>query len=856
MSENVLASVTEAAEKAISLPNNEREALDLYHDFKKEIPKHVYYVDPKEYTTGRAILEAPPEVQIALLIELVKRNDAYGVFGQVYSSLIARKLPWTAESIEKFLHLAHSGQMYYYYYNSLLRPVERFIKEGNALTLKTLQTLRDMRDLCKKGGDAEVRKIVARITEFLGESTTAQPDRGETWADKALADLAAMTLEQQQAWSTLFAYALVAEGSKPTAKWREEGKRLVEAVGEETFDTHVASWFSVVTSPAVLTEHHNMNGYEYNTHNSTGSDANIGMLKGLAWLCSDRAASAQQKNLVRALGKLILGCIKKIPGTGPWGVRAASAGVVALTEIGTMDAVAQLGLLKTKVTFRTVLNAIESGLEAAAKKAGVTKADLEDMGIPAYGFDTSGVREENFGDCKVIATLSDTGDIGIEWFGANDKPVKAPPAEVKKNFAAELKEFKADMDAAAKTVTAQKVRFDGFYLPERVWKFSDWQERFGTHPLVSNIAYRLIWHFTNGTHKAQGLYNSATGKFEEVNGNPIDWLDENTEVRLWHPIGFSADEIIAWRNCLQERRITQPFKQAYREVYILTEAELRTQTYSNRFAGHLLKQHQMNALAALRGWKNALRLMVDDEYPPASKTYPELGIRVEYWIEGAGDDYGTHTTDSGTYLYLTTDQVRFYPIDAPENTAHAGGGRYEPSRWRNQAPNRDPLPLTEVPAILFSEAMRDVDMFVGVCSVGNDPTWRDGGVLGSFGEYWSDYSFGDLSATAQTRRTVLEKLLPRLKIAAQCELTDKFLVVRGSIRTYKIHLGSSNILMEPNDQYLCIVESRGLGKPNAGTQFLPYEGDQRLALILSKAFLLAEDTKITDETITRQLTLV
>jgi hypothetical protein len=35
--------------------------------------------------------------------------------------------------------------------------------------------------------------------------------------------------------------------------------------------------------------------------------------------------------------------------------------------------------------------------------------------------------------------------------------------------------------------------------------------------------------------------------------------------------------------------------------------------------------------------------------------------------------------------------------------------------------------------------------------------------------------------------------------------------------------------------------------------FLPFEGDRTLAIILSKAFLLAEDTKIKDETIIRQI---
>ena len=35
--------------------------------------------------------------------------------------------------------------------------------------------------------------------------------------------------------------------------------------------------------------------------------------------------------------------------------------------------------------------------------------------------------------------------------------------------------------------------------------------------------------------------------------------------------------------------------------------------------------------------------------------------------------------------------------------------------------------------------------------------------------------------------------------------------------------------------------------------FLPFEGDGTLSVILSKAFLLADDTKITDPTIISQL---
>src|SRR4029453_18397361 len=121
--------------------------------------------------------------------------------------------------------------------------------------------------------------------------------------------------------------------------------------------------------------------------------------------------------------------------------------------------------------------------------------------------------------------------------------------------------------------------------------------------------------------------------------------------------------------------------------------------------------------------------------------------------------------------------------------------------WRRTgAAPVEPLPLTDIPPLVLSEVLRDVDLFVGVASVGNDPTWQDGGPGGRYRDYWTRSSFGGLGETGRTARgAIVERLVPRLKIANQCTLTERFLVVRGTLRTYKIHLGSGNILMEPND---------------------------------------------------------
>ena len=97
---------------------------------------------------------------------------------------------------------------------------------------------------------------------------------------------------------------------------------------------------------------------------------------------------------------------------------------------------------------------------------------------------------------------------------------------------------------------------------------------------------------------------------------------------------------------------------------------------------------------------------------------------------------------------------------------------------------------------------------------------------------------------------MLRDLLPGLSIADRCRLDDRFLVVNGKLRTYRIHLGSSNIRMESNDQYLCIVQDH----QNAGSRVrLPFEGDDMLSLILSKAFLLAEDDQIKERSIVSQI---
>jgi hypothetical protein len=705
--------------------------------------------------------------------------------------------------------------------------------------------------------------LIRKLRAVIGWEPRLELERGEAWSDAAIRDIEALDPSLRSAWIALISHCRMAYTSKPGLTWMKRGRSLLEAVGHAEFASRLLVWLPLVDRPR--TAPFPANPYRRYIQNCM-IDIHMDVLRGLCWL----APSVEDRDLPRGLGKLALTAYRKAPGVGPRAIKVGHAAISALGMCsgGAVEAaIAQLCMLQIKVKFGGGQNAIEKALNAAAERAGLPRNEIDELGVPSYGLSDVGVREEDFGTHVAKLTVTTGTPPELLFFKRGDdgtvsgKGSKSVPAAVKASHAEDLKELKAAAKDIAAMLPAQRERIDGLFLEDRTWAWGVWRERYLDHPLVGVVARRLIWRVRDA---ADAPWRSITWldghELVDVDGNPSPPIGSAAQVRLWHPIEVDVEEVLAWRRFYESRAVRQPFKQAHREVYVLTDAERRTATYSNRYAAHILKQHQFNTLCALRGWKNRLRLMVDDEYPAPSRTLGASGIRAEFWIEGVGDDYGTDTNDVGVFHYLSTDQVRFYRADAPAAMAHAGGGAYEqrlhtdgdaPMRGEIIHPEYVAQPLETIPPLVFSEIMRDVDLFVGVGSIGNNAQWQDGGPENRFREYWWNYGFADLSASGEGRRDLLERLIPRLKIASKCSFEGRFLVVKGQIRTYKIHLGSGNILMKPNDQYLCIVPDSN--RSTAGNVHLPFEGDRMLSIILSKAFMLAEDDKIIDDSITRQI---
>ena len=453
---------------------------------------------------------------------------------------------------------------------------------------------------------------------------------------------------------------------------------------------------------------------------------------------------------------------------------------------------AALAALQTRSKNRSIRKRVDAALAAMAARGGLAPSQLLERTVPTFGLDQPGRSSTVLGEHVAELALQGEGlTLSLATSGA--RRLASVPAAVKAGHAAELARLKAVVKDAKKALPIERARLEGLLAVEGTWDRAEWERLYLRHPVTGHVARRLLWDFGDGRRwetARPGTDADAVGAGEALPTGPV--------VRLWHPIRATTDEVAGWRSALVRDEVRQPFKQAYREVYRLTPAEEETAEYSSRFAAHVLRYPQAAAL-----------------------------MRAVFYYDLVEQD----ADRCGTPALCTTDQVRFETL--------AGNG-----------PER--VPLADVPPLVFTEAMRAVDPFVAVTSIAADPEWIDRGTERRFDVYWREFGLGELSESAVTRRAALERLFPRTRIADRCEVTDRWLVVRGNVGSYRIHIGSGNVVMEPDGTYLCIVPSRRTDLTEK--LFLPFEEDGgRLSVVVSKAFLLAADERITDPTILGQM---
>jgi Domain of unknown function (DUF4132) len=704
-----------------------------------------------------------------------------------------------------------------WYAGELLRVVEGMLRRtvgpvarGDA-AVSAIRALVDSVDRRRALSAVDRSAVRTRLLKLLppvdsGTVDTSVIVPGDGWATTVLPHLATLTDGTGEVMA-LLRHLAAATGSKPTRAWLAASQELLEPSPARAVLRQLLERLTDAEPVTTATR--------WGTLPIVVDERNADVTRAAVWA----TIGLRERWVVATLQRLAHRAIHSSGLTG-WvvGDKVPNACIVSLGQIGGAEASAALQHMQDRTTHNGFRKRIAKALTVAATVSGLTPGQLAERTVPTGGLSEDGTVEIVAGTLTARASVDDDLKVWVHWAAPSGRAAKPPPDAPK----ADLQPVRRQVKELRDTLGAQRRRVEGLLAVDRRWDLADWRRDYLDHPITGRLTRRLIWRVIDGAGATVTGIPTTAGAVRTLDGEAP--MPATGMVALWHPATAGTDEVGAWRSWLLDHAVRQPFKQAFREVYLLTPAEQGTGIYSNRFAAHVLHYQQAYALFKQRGWiANYLGPYDGGYHGQARHDFPDAGLTAVFEHFQADAEAG-----QGGVELCSTDRVWFFrTVDRAKQAA----------------------PLERVPSLVFSEAMRDVDLFVGVSSIALDPNWADRGD-DPYYEYWLHASFGPLSATAEVRRDVLARLLPKTKIADRVELGDRYLRVRGSRGTYKVHLGSANILIEPDDRYLCIVPA------NAGRTrrvMLPFEGDEVLSAILSKALLLAADDKITDPTILRQL---
>ncbi len=388
---------------------------------------------------------------------------------------------------------------------------------------------------------------------------------------------------------------------------------------------------------------------------------------------------------------------------------------------------------------------------------------------------------------RVWLEIDDTGsaELAVE---KNGKRLKSVPKQLKDQETVvrlkdTVKELKEQKRRAKESLERAMVERTEFALDEL--------ETIVANPVLVPMLEALV--FTDGARNGFLKRQDGRLRWTGLSGKEQS-LADGLRLRLAHPHDLmTSGEWSGYMHFLYEQKLVQPFKQVFREYYPLTEDERQEKNVSRRYAGHQVQPQKTVALLRGRGWT------VD---------YEE-GLQKVYYKENLI-----------VRMYALADWFSPADIEAPT---------LEVIRFYDRNTGKI-VDLEKIPPILFSEAMRDMDLVVSAAHVGGvDPEASH--------------------STVEMRTAIAGELLKLLKLS-NVSYAGSHARIQGKLANYSVHMGSGVVHAEAVGMLAILpVHSQARGRI-----FLPFaDEDPKTAEIMAKIILLAEDGKIKDPSILNQI---
>jgi len=388
-----------------------------------------------------------------------------------------------------------------------------------------------------------------------------------------------------------------------------------------------------------------------------------------------------------------------------------------------------------------------------------------------------------YDDVLIGLVIDENGEADIVSF-KGDKALKDIPSKYKKDKKVE------ELNGFKKTLREQfrrsRTGLEEAMLRGDLFLMSEIKELF-THPVIARHLEKLVFI----AEEKHGFYKDGTLVNAE---GEVSALSDNDQLRIAHCTDlYSNGSWPAYQHDAFDKGLQQPFKQIFRELYLITDDERQEVAVSSRYAGHQVQPKQTLALLRSRGWK----------------TNYEQGLQKVYHKEGFA-----------ACMYAMADW--FSPAEM-ENPTLETVAFMDLKTYKH-------VPFDKVHPRIFSEVMRDIDLVVSVAHAGGvDP---------------------EASHSSIEMRSVLLQETVRLFKLDNVTVKGSHALIKGTLGEYSVHLGSA-VVHRMLSGYLSVLP---VHSQHRGRLFLPFmDDDPRTAELLSKVLLLARDNEIQDPTILRQM---
>ena len=373
----------------------------------------------------------------------------------------------------------------------------------------------------------------------------------------------------------------------------------------------------------------------------------------------------------------------------------------------------------------------------------------------------------------------------------NGKQLKSVPAKIKKDeYVVALMDAKKQMAEQSRRTKAMLE--DAMESQEEY----TWAEIRGMldNPVIHDMVAALVFKVAGNDIVLGFATEDGFNTFVATSiGDENTKLSDDTRLTVAHPFHmYIAGKWHDIQKYVFDNKIVQPFKQVFRELYVKTEEEMNME-HSLRYAGNQIQPKKTLGCLKSRHW-------VADIEDGLQKVYYKENIVAQ--------------------IYALADW--FSPADIESPTL-------EWVVFSDRKTGKE-LRIKDIPDIIFSEVMRDVDMAVSVAHAGGvDPETSH--------------------STVEMRKAIAEFTMPLFRLT-NVTFTKNHAVIEGKRANYTVHLGSGVVHQEAGP----MINVLPVHSQRRGRIFLPFvDDDPKTSEVLTKILFFAEDNKIKDPYILEQI---